>query len=249
MIKALIIDDEKDARFILRNLLERKYSEQIEIIGEAEDVIPGIEAINLLNPDVVFLDIQMRKGTGFDLLAQLKKIDFEIVFITAHNQFGVEAFKFSAFSYLLKPINSKDLGDVIEKLQTKFYSSKKRTNDRLKVLIENYGNDGEVQKLIVPNIDGFQVVKMSNIIRLEGDRNYTKFILLGDKKLTTSKNLGEYEELLNAHGFFRIHQSTIVNLRHISAYLKTDGGIVETIDGAKMKLSRYRKSEFFNRFF
>ncbi len=249
MIKALIIDDEKDARFILRNLLERKYSEQVEVIGEAEDVIPGIEAINLLKPDVVFLDIQMRKGTGFDLLAQLKKIDFEVVFITAHNQFGVEAFKFSAFGYLLKPINSKDLGEVIEKLQTKFYSSKNRVNDRLKVLIENYGNDGEVQKLIVPNIDGFQVVKMSNIIRLEGDRNYTKFILLEDKKLTTSKNLGEYEELLNAHGFFRIHQSTIVNLRHISAYLKTDGGIVETIDGAKMKLSRYRKSEFFKRFF
>lgn len=249
MIKALLIDDEKDARFILRNLLERKHSEQIEIIGEANDVIPGIEAIKELKPDSVFLDIQMKKGTGFDLLNQLDEINFEIIFVTAYNQYGVEAFKFSAFGYLLKPVNHRDLGEVISKLQTKFDQSKGKVKDRLKVLIENYGNEGEVQKLILPNVDGFQVVKVSEIIRLEGDRNYTNFILVGGKKITASKNLGEYEELLNSHGFFRIHQSTIVSLRHISAYLKADGGIVETIDGARLKVSRYRKNEFFSRFF
>lgn len=249
MIKALLIDDEKDARFILRNLLEKKYADRIELIGEADDVAPGVEAIKALKPDLIFLDIQMKKGTGFDLLSHFDDINFEVVFITAHNQFAVEAFKFSAFGYLLKPIKSKDLGEVINKLETKFEQSKSSTKDRLKILVENYGNEGEVQKLILPNIEGFQVVKISDIIRLEGDRNYTNFILLNGKKITASKNLGEYEELLNPHGFFRIHQSTIVSLRHITAFLKTDGGIVETVDGAKLKVSRYRKSEFFNRFY
>jgi len=248
MIKALLIDDERDARFILRNLLERKHSEQIKVVGEADDVAPGVEAIKTLNPDLVFLDIQMKKGTGFDLLNQLDEINFEIIFITAHNQFGVQAFKFSAFGYLLKPINSRDLSDVITKFRDKFDQSKSKVNDRLKVLIENYGNEGEVQKLILPNVEGFQVVKISQIIRLEGDRNYTSFILVDGKKITASKNLGEYEELLNPHGFFRIHQSTIVSLRHISAYLKTHGGMVETSDGARLKVSRYRKTEFLNRF-
>ncbi len=248
MIKTLLIDDEKDARFILRNLLERKHSKQIEVIGEADDVTPGIEAIKSLKPDLIFLDIQMKKGTGFDLLNQLDEINFEIVFVTAHNQYGVEAFKFTAFGYLLKPINSRDLSEVISKLQSKLAQSKNKVKDRLKVLIENYGNEGEVQKLILPNVDGFQVVRISQIIRLEGDRNYTNFILLGGKKIIASKNLGEYEELLNPHGFFRIHQSTIVSLRHISAYLKADGGMVETADGARLKVSRYRKNEFLNKF-
>ncbi|NVK63573.1 MAG: response regulator transcription factor [Flavobacteriales bacterium] len=249
MIKAVLIDDEKDARFILRNLLERKFSDKIEVIGEADDVIPGAEAIEALKPDLVFLDVQMKKGNGFDLLNRLDDINFEVIFITAHNQFAVEAFKFSAFGYLLKPVKHKDLGVVIEKLETKLLQSKNKMKDRLKVLVENYGNEGEVQKLILPNVEGFQVVKVGDIIRLEGDRNYTNFILLGGKKITASKNLGEYEELLNPHGFFRIHQSTIVSLRHISSYLKTDGGIVETVDGAKLKVSRYRKTEFLSRFF
>lgn len=249
MIRALLIDDERDARFVLRNLLEKKYADSIEVVGEADDVVPGIEAIKAHKPDLVFLDIQMRRGTGFDLLAHFKKVDFEVVFVTAHNQFGVEAFKLSAFGYLLKPVKNRDLGEVVKKLQTQLYKSKNRIDDRLRILIENYGNDGEVQKLIIPNVEGFQVVKMSNIIRLEGERNYTRFVLVDGKKITTSKNLGEYEELLHQHGFFRIHQSTIVSLRHISGYTKGDGGMVETSDGCQLKLSRHRKAEFIKRFF
>lgn len=248
MLKAVLIDDEKDARFILRNLLERKFSDKIEVIGEADDVVPGVEVIRTLKPDLVFLDVQMKKGTGFDLLNEFDEINFEVIFVTAHNQFAVEAFKFSAFGYLLKPIKHQDLGEVIEKLEIKLLQSRDKVKDRLKVLIENYGNEGEVQKLILPNVEGFQVLKVRDIIRLEGDRNYTNFILLGGKKITASKNLGEYEELLNQHGFFRIHQSTIVSLRHILAYFKTDGGTVEMIDGAKLKVSRYRKAEFLSRF-
>lgn len=248
MINAVIIDDEKDARFLLHNLIEKKFGKQINVLGEADDVDPGVALIEKHKPDLVFLDIQMKKGTGFDLLKKIKKIDFEVIFITAYNQYAVDAFKFSAFGYLLKPIKSKDLGEVIEKLEKHLSELKQDTTKRLKVLIENYGSDSNIQKLIIPNIEGFQVVKIADIIRLEGDRNYTHFILASDKKITTSKSLGEYEELLNDHGFFRIHQSTIVSLRHITAYLKEDGGNVKMTDSEVLKISRHRKTEFLERF-
>lgn len=248
MINAVIIDDEKDARFLLHNLLKKKFGKQINVLGEADDVEPGVALIEKVKPDLVFLDIQMKKGTGFDLLKRIKKIDFEVIFITAYNQYAVDAFKFSAFGYLLKPIKSTDLGEVIEKLEKHLSEYKQDTTKRLKVLIENYGSEGDIQKLIIPNIEGFQVVKIADIIRLEGDRNYTHFILADNKKITTSKSLGEYEELLNEHGFFRIHQSTIVSLRHITAYLKEDGGNVKMIDGGIFKISRHRKTEFLERF-
>jgi two-component system LytT family response regulator len=248
MIKVVIIDDEKDARFLLRNLLEKKFGKQIKILGEAEDVAPGVVLIEKHNPDLVFLDIQMKKGTGFDLLKSLKKVDFEVIFITAYNQYAVDAFKFSAFGYLLKPIKLKDLSAVILKLENHFLESKRDVSKRLKVLVENYGSKGDIQKVIIPNIEGFIVLKINDILRLEGDRNYTHFILCNDKKITTSKSIGEYEELLNDYGFFRIHQSTIVSLRHITAYLKEGGGNVEMIDGGVLKISRHRKIAFLERF-
>ncbi|MFT5819825.1 MAG: two-component system LytT family response regulator [Crocinitomix sp.] len=248
MIKAVIIDDEKDARFLLRNLLEKKFGKQVEILGEAEDVAPGVALIEKHNPDLVFLDIQMKKGTGFDLLKSLKKVDFEVIFITAYNQYAVDAFKFSAFGYLLKPIKLKDLSEIILKLENHFLESKRDVSKRLKVLVENYGSKGDIQKIIIPNIEGFIVLKINDIIRLEGDRNYTHFILSENKKITTSKSIGEYEELLNDYGFFRIHQSTIVSLRHITAYLKEGGGNVEMTDGGILKISRHRKIAFLERF-
>ncbi|MDX2360729.1 MAG: LytTR family DNA-binding domain-containing protein [Crocinitomicaceae bacterium] len=248
MIKAIIIDDEKDARFLLRNLLEKKFGKQIKILAEAEDVEPGIEAIEKHKPDLVFLDIQMKKGTGFDLLNKLGTVDFEVIFITAYDQYAVDAFKFSAFGYLLKPIKTKDLAEVISKLEVHMAESNRETAKRLKILVENYGSEGDIQKIIIPNVEGFQVVKIADIIRLEGDRNYTHFIVQNNKKITTSKSLGEYEELLNDCGFFRIHQSTIVSLRHITGYVKGDGGSVVMVDGETLKVSRHRKSEFLERF-
>ena len=248
MIKAVIIDDEQDARFLLRNQLEKKFGGQISILAEAEDIQPGIEIIEDHKPDVVFLDIQMKTGTGFDLLQQMKAIDFEVIFITAYDQYAVNAFKFSAFGYLLKPIKTKELADVLRKLEIHLSEKKRETGKRLKVLVENYGSEGDIQKLIVPNVEGFQVLKIAEILRLEGDRNYTHFILSNNRKVTTSKSLGEYEELLNEYGFFRIHQSTIVSLRHIVGYVKGDGGMVEMVDGISLKVSRNRKVDFLKRF-
>lgn len=247
MINALIIDDEKGARFILRGLIE-KHFDNIHIVGEADGIETGIEAIKKHQPDLVFLDIQMRKGTGFDLLNQLDTINFEVIFITAYNQYAVDAFKLSAFGYLLKPIKIKELENVIDRLQEKILLHQQNTDKRLKVLIENYGSEGEVQKLIIANTDGFEVIEIKHIIRLEGDGNYTHFILENDKKMTSTKNIGEYEKLLNKYGFFRIHQSTLINLRHVAGYIKGDGGLVKMTDGKSLKVSRDRKKSFLEKF-
>ncbi len=248
MIHAVIIDDEKDARFLLRNLIEKKFGSKVAIIGEADDVDSGLELITEIQPDLVFLDVQMKSGTGFDLLGQIKTVNFEVIFITAYNEYAIEAFKFSAFGYLLKPIKASDLASAIEKLQKQFEEKSKDIDKKVKVLVENYGSNGEIQKLIVANVDGFKVLKIESILRLEGDRNYSHFILENGTKVTTSKNLKEYEDLLVKYGFFRIHQSTIVSLRHITGYIRGDGGYVEMPDGTTHKVSRHRKSEFISRF-
>lgn len=251
IIKALIIDDEKAARFLLRNLLEKKFSEYVSVVGEASDVESGLIAIEEQQPDLIFLDIKMPNGTGFDLLSRLPVNKFEVIFVTAFDSYAIKAFQFSAFGYLLKPLKEKELSVLLEKLCTKqlLEKSKESTEKRVKVLIENYGDDKKVHKLVLSNMDGFKVVDIEKIIRLEGDGNYTRFIVSREKDLIASKNLGEYEDLLSDHGFFRIHQSTIVNLRHVTGFQKNDGGHVEMSDGSIGKLSRHRKAEFMERFF
>lgn len=247
MIKAVIIDDEKDARFLLRNMVEKKLGHKIQIVGEADDVDTGLELIQKAKPDLAFLDIQMKTGTGFDLLTKLGKETLDIIFITAYDQYAVEAFKFSAFGYLLKPIKLKELEDAVDKfegLKKNQFGSQKR----IKVLVENYGAKGEIQKLIIPNMSGFSVVEIPQIIRLEGDRNYTHFILENGTKVTTSKNLGEYEEMLTEYGFYRIHQSTIVSLRYVRAFKKVNDGSVELSDGSSHKVSRNRKQGLIAKF-
>ena len=247
MINVVIIDDEKDARFLLTNFIEKKLSHKLRILGEADDVISGIELIKSKKPDLVFLDVQMKTGTGFDLLSHFQHIDFDIIFITAYNQFAIQAFKFSAFDYILKPFKVSEIERSIEKFERNF-NKKKNTDKRIKILIENYGSEGEIHKLIINNVDGFLVLSINEIVRLEGDRNYTHFILTTGKKITTSKSLGEYELMLNDYGFYRIHQSTIVSLRYVEAFKKTDDGYVEMSDGVTVKVSRSKKQGFIDKF-
>lgn len=249
MIKTIIIDDEKRARNLLKNLLDQNFSDTIEVIAEGDDVDTGIAVIEKHQPDLVFLDIKMHQGSGFDLLQQLKHINFEVIFITAYDQYAVKAFQFSAFGYLMKPIKVRELSKVITRLQHHLTNLKEDAGKRLKVLVENYGDDRIMKKLVISNKKGFKVSNIEDIIRLEGDGNYTNFIIEGGKKLMTSKSLGEYEELLYEHGFFRIHQSTIVNLRHVKGYSKETGDQVEMSDGKSFNISRHRKPEFLKRFF
>jgi two-component system LytT family response regulator len=244
MIKAVIIDDEKWARESLGNMISKELMGRVNVIGEADDVKSGIALIKKQKPDLVFLDIQMHEGTGFDLLKQFNKIDFEVVFVTAYDQYAIKAIEFAALGYLLKPIKAKALREVVGRLEEHIEALKTDMNKRVKVLVENYGDDRKIKKLIINHLSGFDVSLVEDIIRLEGDGNYTKFIISGDRKVLTSRTLGEYEELLHSHGFYRIHQSTIVNLRHVVKYHKGSGGKVEMSDGQHFNVSRYRKAGF-----
>lgn len=248
MISAIIIDDEKDARFLLRGQLTKYFNQTINIVAEADDVESGVQAIIKHKPDLVFLDIKMPSGTGFDVLKQTKdEVNFEVIFITAHDDYAVKAFQFSAFGYLLKPVKTSEIRALIEKLESHLQVLKKGVDQRFKVLVENYGDDRKIKKLVVTNMEGFQVLNIENIMRLDGDRNYTHFIMSDSRKITASKTLGEYEELLNGFGFFRTHQSTIINLRHVKAYKKAEE-LIEMGDGELIKLSRHRKADFIKRF-
>lgn len=249
MISAIIVDDEKDARFLLRNLLQTNFSEKVNILAEADDVDSAVEVIKKHQPDIVFLDIKMPGGNGFDVLTKIEGLNFEVVFVTAYDKFALRAFEFSAFGYLMKPIKESDLSGVMDRLGEKLSRSKiEDGTKRLKVLIENYDESAGIKKIVISNVSGFKVTALEEIVRLEGDGNYTDFILSDGQKIVSTKNLGEYEKLLVDYGFFRIHQSTVVNLIHVVGFSRESGGLVEMSDGAKMKLSRYRKDTFMERF-
>ncbi len=248
MIRAVIIDDEADARFVLRKKLETDFSDILKIVGEADSVAEGIEVLSTSDPDLVFLDIKMRDGNGFDILQALSDPAFEVIFVTAYDNFAVKAFQFSAFGYIMKPVKSTELQNVVNNYLDKRAILKESSARRIKVLTENFGGEHKVSKLVIAHMEGFKVLEMADIIRLEGDGNYTNIILANSKKETSTKNLGQYEELLNDFGFFRTHQSTLVNLQHVTGFVKGGGGQVEMSDGTLVKLSRYRKTDFVKRF-
>ena len=248
MIKAVIIDDESRARQLLGDMIGKLLSDRVEVVGDADDVGSGVEVIKKHKPDLVFLDIQMHEGTGFDVLGQFDKINFEIVFVTAYDEYAIKAIQFSAFGYLLKPIKTKELLEVVSRFENHVQELREGADRRVKVLIENYDDDRKIKKLIINHMNGFDVSLVEDIIRLEGDGNYTNFIITNNRRVMTSRTLGEYEDLLVSHGFYRIHQSTIVNLRHIIKYHKGSGGQVEMTDGKLFNVSRYRKSGFLDNF-
>ena len=246
MINTVIIDDEKIARFLLRDLIEKHFSDQILVVGEANDLESGIDIIKKSIPDLVFLDIKLQTATGFDLLDQIEHINFEVIFVTAYDKYAVEAFEFSAIGYLLKPIKLSKLASSIQRISESAKNTKKY--DQLKVLTEHYQGENRIKRIVLSSIKGFFVVDVKDIIRLEAASNYTKFIMQNGEKNLTSRTIGKYEKLLEQHGFFRIHQSHIINLRHVKEFLKEDGGTVIMSDDSILGISRNRKSSFLDHF-
>ncbi len=249
MIQTIIIDDEAIARKTLINFLNRFFPD-IKVIAQANSVKSGIQVLNDYNPDLVFLDIEMPHGTGFNILENIDNINFSVIFITAYDQYAIEAFKFSAIDYLLKPLNISELKIAVEKFKKR--NTNKGQTQKIKVLIDNLNNEqNKIYKLVLPIINGFQVVEINDIIRCEGDRNYTKFIFTNDKMIHVSKTMKEFEELLIKHGFFRIHQSHLINLKYVEKYIKgySGGGKVKMSDDSALAVSRNKKKDFLNRFY
>ena len=246
MIRALIIDDEEHCIEGLQNLLVHDHENFVEVTGSAKTVRDGIGAIALLRPDLVFLDVQIGEKTGFDLLRALPEINFEIIFTTAFEKFALQAIRFSALDYLLKPIDPDDLDIALMKLSNE--KARKYTVDKIDLLLQNtYKNDGVFKKIIVPTISGFEFLEIGNIIRCESDNNYTTIYIKDKQKMLVSKTLKDFEELLSGYSFFRIHNSHLINLSYIKTYNKGKGGSVILTDGTEVEVSSRRKDDFIAR--
>lgn len=241
-ISALIVDDEANNRENLRLALEA-YCQEVEVIGEADSALVAMDQIKALQPELVFLDIAMPMGSGFDLLESLPVIDFDIIFVTAYDQYAIRAIKFAAVDYLLKPINALELKKAVDRVFSK--QEQKSHRDQLKTLLHNLQQ--QEKKIALPQSDHIEFVAVNTIIRCQGDRNYTHFFLKDGRKLLVSRTLKEYVGLLEEQSFYRVHQSHLVNLNCIQKYSKRDGGLLITTDGAKIPVARARKEELLAR--
>jgi two-component system, LytTR family, response regulator len=243
MKKVLIIDDENRTRQLIAKMIE-SFGLEVETIPEGENVQSGIAAIEKHNPDIVFLDIQMPDGTGFDVLASIPNKTFEVIFITAHEEFAIKAIKFSALDYLLKPVDTTELKAALEKaLVTIEERSEPSQFDALQKNIQ----PSEKRRLVLKTQESVHVVELDQIIRCEADRNYTSFFLLDNKKILVSKTLKEYETLLAGHNFLRVQQSHLVNIDYVDRYDKKNGGAVVMKDGSEVPLSPAKRDLFFKR--
>jgi two-component system LytT family response regulator len=241
MKKALIIDDENRTRELIAKMIT-SFGFDIEAIPVGENVQSGIKAIEEIKPDIVFLDIQMPDGTGFDVLRSVKNKNFEVVFITAHEEFAIKAIKFSALDYLLKPIDPSELRAAVERA-IKAVDDKKEDSqfDALQSNIQ----PNQKRRLVLKTQESVFVVELHEIIRCEADRNYTSFFLVGGKKILVSKTLKEYETLLSSHNFLRVQQSHLINLDYVDRYDKGNGGSVVMKDGSEVPLSPAKRDVFF----
>lgn len=245
MIKALIIEDEQKSREMLAMLVE-KNCPQLEIVGLGKNVKEGIDLINSAKPDLVFLDISMPDGTGFDLLEAVQGKKFELIFTTATDKHALKAIKYSACDYLLKPIDIEELKLAVEKVLQKKNAGP--SMDNLQFLIQQLKKaDDNYQKITLPTGNAYEIINIKDIIRCEADASYTHFHLVGGKKLMVSASLKHYEDLLPENEFIRVHHQHLINMNHVTRYLKQDGGYAVMSDGTQIEISRRKKDAFMER--
>jgi len=223
MLNVLIIDDEPHIRSTLKSLI-KVACRQVKVVGEAESVATGISAINRYKPDLVLLDIRMDDGTGFDLLEHYQHIDFKVIFITAYEQHALDAFRFSAVDYILKPVNPEKLVEAIERARQMVLGS---FQNQINVLKENLEPDKKTdRKIVLKTQENIHFLNVSDIICCESDGNYTTFNTVQGERILVSRVLKDFDEMLTDHGFFRVHRSHLINLRHIKRFERQDGGYV-----------------------
>ena len=242
--KILIIDDENRTRQLIAKMID-SFGFDVETIPEGENVESAIAVIKKHNPDIVFLDIQMPDGTGFDVLASLPEKKFEVIFITAHEEFAIKAIKFSALDYLLKPVDTNELKTALERA-LKTISLNHFDNLKFDALQTNI-QPSEKRRLVLKTQESVHVVELDQIIRCEADRNYTSFFLKNNKRILVSRTLKEYETLLSNHNFLRVQQSHLVNIQYVDRYDKKNGGAVVMKDGSEVPLSPAKRDLFFQR--
>lgn len=236
---AIIIDDIEQARITLKQDLE-VYSDDVQVIGEASGVVEGAKLLKHLQPDILFLDIQMQDGSGFDLLDLLSQINFKIIFITASDAHAIQAFRYAAIDYLLKPIDPDELKDALDKFRRSGINENEKyqfLNDRLK----NHQKPNE--RLALHSQEKIQIVEIKQIVRCESSINYTTFFFESGEQIVVTKTLKEFEDLLGGQGFFRVHQSHLINTKFIREFVKNEGGHLLLRDGTMIPVSVRKRPE------
>ena len=241
-MKAIIIDDEVRGCNTLQKMLQH-VAPSIQICGMAHNGTDGLALITSAQPDLVFLDIEMPDMTGFDVLQRTGPIDFDVIFTTAYNEFALKAFRFAAVDYLLKPIDIDELQQAVDKCKKRTTVSPQKPEPQIENLLQQIRNI-DSRKLALPSSEGMVFVDVNDILYLQASSNYTTFFTASKGKILVSKSMGDFEEMLAAHNFFRIHNSSLINLSKIEKFIRGDGGTVIMSNKMELEVSRRKKDEF-----
>ena len=245
-MRALIVDDEPDGTSILKKMISSNYR-QVEMVATCASAEDGMQKVDELHPDVVFLDIQMPGKSGLEMLAEMDRKNFEVVFVTAHNQYLLQALQFSAVDYLLKPVDEDRLAEAMERVEQRL--QQKNDTQHVETLLYNLqktANPNEM-KLCIPTLKGFILLKLEDIMFCQGVKNYTIIHLRDKKPITVSRSLLEYEKILECTNFLRVHKTYLINLQHVREYHRGEGGVVIMSNGAEVEISRRKKEQLLSR--
>lgn len=243
-IKAIIVDDEQHCIDALRAMLQKKCPE-VAVLAGVNSVKEARQLIDEMQPDLVFLDVEMPHQNGFELLKQYDKLTFDVIFTTAYEQYALKAIKFNALDYLLKPFSVQELQEALRKFHERRSQKPDTAIAPLEVFLQNMKTLQQTNKKIaLPTINGLVFMPVQNIVRCESTGNYTKIFFTDKKQLLVSKPLKEFEELLTEVDFFRVHNSHLINLQQMESYLQGEGGFALMSDGTQVEVSRRRKAEF-----
>ncbi len=242
-MKAIIIDDETRVIHIITKLLKSE-APDVELIATAGDIDSGSKAISTFVPDLLFLDIQLPDGTGFDLLKKLNTISFKLIFITAHEEYAIKAIKCSAIDYLLKPIDPDEFYAAVDKARKQIIQEEEKL--KVKALIDNFENKKSLQHIVLHTAECLHLIKVEDIVRCEADNNYTFFHLIDKRRILVSRTIKEFNELLATSGFMRVHQSHLINLAHVDKYVKSEGGYILMKDHSSVPISLNKKQQVLN---
>ncbi|MEO1517807.1 MAG: LytTR family DNA-binding domain-containing protein [Bacteroidota bacterium] len=243
MIKAVIVEDEINGLNNLKNLLS-KYCEEVQVVGEATNITEGLALFgdSSIQPDVAFLDINLPDGTVFQLLNQLKgKVEFDIIFVTAYEKFAVKACQYSSIGFIVKPIDPDELKDAVSRIRS---GRSNKISQRLDLFTQHYNNPNAFEKMSISALDGIYFINIRDIIRCEAEDNYTHIHLKDGNKITASKTIKAYEDMLSGVNFYRVHKSHLINLNYMRKFVKGDGGYLIMDDNKRIEVSRRRRPAF-----
>lgn len=238
MINVLIVEDEVSSSESLKRILQ-EHAHDVRVIAETDAVVEAITLIHSLKPDLVFLDIHLTDGLGFDVISRCTYRDYRVIFLTAHDNYAVTAFRYNAIDYLLKPVDTLQVLDALEKVRQ---NQKVSTHfDERFLALANGSQTTEHKRIALPSFEGITMVNIRDIVQCSSDGSYTTVYTLKGKKIVVSRPIKEYDELLTPYNFFRVHQSHLVNLAFVEQFLKEDGGTLIMVDGSRIEVSRRRK--------